>query len=140
MAAHRWCSPRCASCTHSYTGQNGGCGDPWCHAHDLVHLSANLQLFPVPLITTEKVSASQNLAKIICWYAPHPRPHCRIRDKGPISMWEDEQRQTPDASLKRGRAEPFERAARPTLVWMISNAKPYGPKDWTPTIPRSSRR
>ena len=32
-----------------------------------------------------------------CWcgkavYAPRPGPHCRIRDKRPVSMWEDEQR------------------------------------------------
>jgi hypothetical protein len=36
-----------------------------------------------------------------CWcgksiYAPQPGPHCRIRDIGPISMWEDEQRHTPN--------------------------------------------
>jgi hypothetical protein len=36
-----------------------------------------------------------------CWcgksiYAPQPGPHCRLRDKGPVSMWEDDQRRTPD--------------------------------------------
>ena len=25
------------------------------------------------------------------------RPHCRIRDRGPVSMWEDEQERTPDS-------------------------------------------
>ena len=25
-------------------------------------------------------------------YAPQPGPHCRIRDRGPVSIWEDEQR------------------------------------------------
>jgi hypothetical protein len=30
-------------------------------------------------------------------YAPQPGPDCRIRDKGPVSMWEDEQRRPPDA-------------------------------------------
>ena len=25
-------------------------------------------------------------------YAPQPGPHCRIRDRGPVSMWEDEER------------------------------------------------
>jgi len=29
-------------------------------------------------------------------YAPQPGPHCRIRDRGPVSMWEDEQGRTPD--------------------------------------------
>ena len=28
-------------------------------------------------------------------YAPQPGPHCRIRDRGPVSMWEDEQERTP---------------------------------------------
>ena len=37
-----------------------------------------------------------------CWrgaglYAPQPGPHCRIRDNGPVSMWEDEQRRPPYA-------------------------------------------
>jgi hypothetical protein len=31
-------------------------------------------------------------------------------------------------------------AARPTLVWMVMNAKPSEPRDSTPTIQRSSRR
>jgi hypothetical protein len=37
-----------------------------------------------------------------CWcgisvYAPQPGPHCRIRNKGPASMWDDEQRRPPGA-------------------------------------------
>jgi hypothetical protein len=28
-------------------------------------------------------------------YAPQPGPHCRIRDRGPVSMHEDEQRRAP---------------------------------------------
>jgi hypothetical protein len=36
-----------------------------------------------------------------CWcgrsiYAPQPGPHCRLRDIGPVAMWEDEQRHTSD--------------------------------------------
>jgi hypothetical protein len=32
-----------------------------------------------------------------CWcgavlYTPQPGPHCRLRDRGPVSMWEDEHR------------------------------------------------
>jgi hypothetical protein len=29
-------------------------------------------------------------------YAPQPGPHCQIRDRGPVSMWEDEQERTPE--------------------------------------------
>ena len=29
-------------------------------------------------------------------YAPQPGPHCRIRDRGPVSMWEDEHRRWSD--------------------------------------------
>jgi hypothetical protein len=37
-----------------------------------------------------------------CWcgtplYAPQPGPHCRLRDRGPVSMFEDEHMRTPDA-------------------------------------------
>ena len=28
-------------------------------------------------------------------YAPQPGPHCRIRDRGPVSIWDDEQERTP---------------------------------------------
>jgi hypothetical protein len=36
-----------------------------------------------------------------CWcgkaiYAPQPGPHCRLRDRGSVSMWEDEQRPIPE--------------------------------------------
>ena len=36
-----------------------------------------------------------------CWcgtsvYAPQPGQHCRIRDIGAVSMWEDDQRRPPD--------------------------------------------
>jgi hypothetical protein len=30
-------------------------------------------------------------------YAPQPGPHCRIRNRGAVSMWEDERRRAPDA-------------------------------------------
>jgi hypothetical protein len=37
-----------------------------------------------------------------CWcgksiYAPQPGLDCRIRDRGPVSIYEDQQRQAPDA-------------------------------------------
>ena len=36
-----------------------------------------------------------------CWcdrslYAPQPGVDCRIRDRGPVSMWEDQRRHAPD--------------------------------------------
>lgn len=34
-------------------------------------------------------------------YAPQPGPHCRIRDRGPVSMHEDEQRQAADDGTDR---------------------------------------
>jgi hypothetical protein len=36
--------------------------------------------------------------------------------------------------------EPEDTAARPTLVWMTTNAKPHRLRDSTPMILRSSRR
>jgi hypothetical protein len=50
-----------------------------------------------------------------CWcgavlYAPQPGQHCRLRDRGPVSIWEDEQWRTPigiDPSSSEGRRLPF---------------------------------
>jgi hypothetical protein len=41
-----------------------------------------------------------------CWcgksiYAPQPGLDCRIRDRGPVSMWEDEQRRASDDAAGR---------------------------------------
>jgi hypothetical protein len=36
-------------------------------------------------------------------YASQPGRHCRIRDKGPVSMWEDEHERTPDVSSRMRR-------------------------------------
>jgi hypothetical protein len=69
-------------------------------------------------------------------YAPQPGPHCRIRDIGPVSIWEDEQRQTPDDRRSSLQAGTVREGGASNTVWMTTNAKPYAMRASTPTIPR----
>jgi hypothetical protein len=65
-------SPTCCPAGHDYSNRGWSVSAVWCARNDrhmqwCCHCGATL-------------------------YAPQPGPHCRLRDRGPVSIFEDEQR------------------------------------------------
>jgi hypothetical protein len=68
--------PTCCPAGHAYSDRSWSVSAVWCACNDR-HMEWR------------------------CWcgnalYAPQPGPHCRNRDRGPVSMWEDEHERTQD--------------------------------------------